>query len=104
MPIYTLGKKTYEILPKIPTQQDAPSIDPEKLQHIATYLSEYFGCFMLLSMSLKGEPQIMIMASSPMEQLALKQFAQDVLMGDADIDFASLEGDDGDGEYRDSGN
>ncbi len=97
MPIYTLGKKTYEIFPTSPAKKkkEPPALDNKKLQHIATYLSEYFGCFVILGMSTKGDPQIMIVASSGMEHLALKQFAQDILMGDADVTFAQIGGDDG---------
>lgn len=102
MPIYTLGKKTYEIFPQVSSKQkkENPSLDEKKLQHIASYLSEYFGCFVILGMSTSGEPQILISASSGMEHLALKQFAQDILMGDADITFAQL-GEDGEESEED---
>jgi hypothetical protein len=98
MPIYTLGKKTYEIFPNLSTQTSPPEIDPEKLKNIANFLSEYFGCFMIVGMSLQGEPQVLIMAASGMEQLAVKQFAQDVCMGEADMEFTSLDGDEEDDE------
>jgi hypothetical protein len=104
MPIYTLGKKTYEIFPVSPIKKkkETPALDNKKLCHIANYLSEFFGCFVVMGMSTKGEPQIIIAASSGMEHLALKQFAQDILMGDADVTFTQISGEHGEDDDFDS--
>ncbi len=102
MPIYTLGKKTYNIFPVSPTEEkEPPTLDNKKLCHVANFLSEFFGCFIVMGMSTNGDPQIIIAASSDMEHLALKQFAQDMLMEDSDIIFTKISDEYGEDEDLD---
>lgn len=89
MPIYILKDKTYEIFPNV--EKSSPALSQIQLKTIATTLSENMGCFMLFGMSLQGEPQIILAASSGIEHLALKKFAEDFLSGEASINLTPLE-------------
>ena len=90
MPIYTLKDRTYEILPNEEPDASNPDISPVQLRRLALMLQEYFGCFMLFGMSCKGEPRFLCSSSSGMEHLALKKFAEDVVMGDISIQLSSI--------------
>ena len=91
MPIYILKDKTYEISPNI--EKSHPSLNQRQLKSIANVLSENLGCFMLFGISLEGEPQIILAASSGIEHLALKKFAEDFVNGEAHINLTPLEDD-----------
>ena len=100
MPIYTLKDRTYEILPHEEPDSKDPDVSPRQLRTLALTLQEYFGCFMLFGMSYKGEPRFLCSSSSGMEHLALKKFAEDVIMGDISIQLSSI-GEDGEIEDDD---
>ena len=90
MPLYILKDRTYEILPHEEGYSKDADITPGQLKVIASTLGEYFGCFMVFGMSYKGEPRFLASTSSGMEHLALKKFAEDVVMGDVSLQFSSL--------------
>jgi len=92
MPYYMLKDKTYEIMPNIETA--SPALTHKQLKEMANVLAEHLGCFILFGMSLQGEPQVLMAASSGMEHLALKKFAEDVITGEANANFSPLEDDD----------
>jgi hypothetical protein len=101
MPLYILKDRTYEILPNQEGYSKDADITPGQLKVIADTLGEYFGCFMLFGMSYKGEPRFLASTSSGMEYLALKRFAEDVVIGDVGIQLSALgeEEDDEEHEY-----
>lgn len=93
MSYYILDGKTYEVSPTDCDEQEEfkQPLTNQQLKHVATVLSEHFGCFMLFGMSLKGEPQVLFSTYSGMESLALKKFAEDVVLGEADVGFSPLD-------------
>lgn len=98
MSVYILDDKTYEVFPSISKKEAQASLTPRQLNHLASVLSEHFGCFILFGMSLQGNPQVMISGSCGMEHLALKKFAEDVIIGDTNVNFVPLNGEDGEEE------
>ena len=93
MSLYILKDTTYEILPKKDEVFGKPDLTQDQFRRLALTLSEYFGCFMLFGMSYQGQPRLLASASSGMEYLALKKFAEDVVMGETGMEFASLDSD-----------
>lgn len=93
-----LKDKTYEIFPNISKKEPEISLDPRQLNDVASVLSEHFGCFILFGMSLQGNPQVLLSGSCGMEHLALRKFAEDVLLGELNIDFVPLGGQEGEEE------
>jgi len=94
MPIYVLKDSTYEIFPREESEKKEPDITPGQLRTLAMNLSEYFGCFMLFGMSYQGEPRFLATTSSGMEHLALKKFAEDVVLGEVGVELSTLDEDD----------
>jgi len=101
MSVYILKEKTYEIFPSISKEESQESLSPRQLNQIATVLTEHFGCFILFGMSLQGNPQVLLSGSCGMEHLALKKFAEDVIMGEANVNFVPLNGQSGEEEEDD---
>jgi hypothetical protein len=95
MPIYILKDTTYEIVPQEKTKQD---ITPEQLMTLANTMSDFFGCFMVFGMSYEGNPCFFASTSSGMEHLALKKFAEDMVLGENDIEFSIIGEEDEDEE------
>ena len=92
MSLYILDEKTYNTNTQSPTQAEEEILDlsSHQLRQIATNLSEHFGCFMLFGMSLKGEPRMLMSSSSGMEHLAMKKFAEDVVIDESGVNFVPL--------------
>jgi len=91
---YILDDKTYETLPNIVDKKESTGLSSVQLRQLAVSLSEFFGCFMVFGMSLKGEPRVLISGSSGMEHLALKKFAEDVILGESGVSLMPLEEED----------
>ena len=93
MSIYILENKTYETFPKLKNNQpeDAQDLSTIQLQRLALTLSEHFGCFLLFGMSLQGEPRMLLSGTSGMEHLALKKFAEDVILGEGAVSVVPLD-------------
>ena len=94
MPIYILKDKTYEIFPKLSQDNSDDNPSQRQLMKLATTLSEHFGCFMIFGMSYNGEPRMMLSGSSGMEHLALKKFAEDIILGEGGAAVVPLDQED----------
>lgn len=89
MPLYIMKDKTYEVFPN--SGKPASALSPKQFKNMANVLSEHLGCFIVFGMSFEGTPQILVSATSGMENLALKKFAEDVLIGETEVNFSPLE-------------
>ena len=93
MSIYILKDKTYETFPGLKNNKPvgAPDLSQLQLKRLALTLSEHFGCFLLFGMSLQGEPRMLLSGTSGMEHLALKKFAEDVILGEGVVSVIPLD-------------
>jgi hypothetical protein len=99
MSLYTLKHNTYETFPNLKEDSQESELPPGQIRHIGNQLSDYFGSFMLFGLSLHGQPILIMSGSSGMEHLALKKFAEDVVLGESGVSIVSLEEDEEEDEY-----
>jgi hypothetical protein len=86
-----LDKKTYETFPNLNEDDPKNEIPEEQIRNIGNNLGEYFGAFMLFGLSLQGQPVLVMSGSSGMEHLALKKFAEDVVLGESNVSLIPLD-------------
>ena len=91
MSMYILNNKEYNVFPKLESQVDSNIISPQQLQKIENFMSEFFGCFMVFGMGFDGTPKMIMSGASGMEQLAMKKFIEDIILGEAEFEFLSTD-------------